>query len=210
MSEHRFAMEHLPWLANGTLVGGEKERVERHLGECLICQQEWRAQQHIAAAVGAPSLTSAPDEAFAALNARLGPEAAAPGGPLAWLARLARDTPVPVRVAVAAQFVAVVGLVAALLATQPPEMTGPFQTRAASEPVAGDARVVFSPDASVAQIEALLTRHEARVVDGPTQRGVYTLSLAAGAGPVALSALRQEDIVVFAERPASVVRERRR
>ena len=202
MSEHRFTIEHLPWLANGTLVGSEKERIERHLGECLTCQQEWRVQRRIAEAVASPSLAGEPAEAFAALDARLDAADTATAGTGAWLSRIVRSTPRPVRVTVAAQFVAVIALVAVLFSMRPPEDTAPYRTRAESGPAAGDARVVFSPQASVADINALLSRHGARVVDGPTRRGVYTLLLAPGAERDTLRALREEPVVVFAERPS--------
>jgi hypothetical protein len=43
------------------------------------------------------------------------------------------------------------------------------------------ARVVFAPTTSVARLNELLRRHQARVVAGPTEAGVYTLTFTAPA-----------------------------
>jgi hypothetical protein len=87
------------------------------------------------------------------------------------------------------------------------------------------ARVVFAPSTSVARLSELLRRHHARVVSGPTEAGVYTLTFAPqpsavdGGGAVVLNqsetsldqtsrlqlveasiaALRSESDVLFAE-----------
>ncbi|HEX5420985.1 MAG TPA: zf-HC2 domain-containing protein, partial [Gammaproteobacteria bacterium] len=47
MSEinHNEAARLLPWLVNGTLAGTERERVERHVRDCLVCRAEVREQQ---------------------------------------------------------------------------------------------------------------------------------------------------------------------
>jgi len=65
-------------------------------------------------------------------------------------------------------------------------------------------RVVFSPDLTLSELERLLHSIDASISSGPTEAGVFTLTLGAGrssAGEVAqrLAALRADANVRFAE-----------
>jgi fervidolysin-like protein len=62
-------------------------------------------------------------------------------------------------------------------------------------------RVVFADSVALSDVERLLRATEARVVDGPTERGVYTVELK-GANELSadrLRALRGSELVRFAE-----------
>jgi len=66
------------------------------------------------------------------------------------------------------------------------------------------ARVVFRPEVSLAQLDAMLSGVRAQIVDGPSAAGVYTLLFATPAGEgddanARLAALRASAGVVFAE-----------
>lgn len=186
----------LPWLANGTLAGGERDRVERHLAACPACREELAREQALAAALcEAGEIAPSPHPAqLARLLGRLDEPAAAepaPARPRPFarrLRRLAAGTPVPVRWALAAQL----ALVALLLATgdwrpEPPAGSQPAATfQTLSDPVAPGAasglrlRVMFAEETSERELRALLHTIRGRLVDGPSPLGVYTLEVPSG------------------------------
>ena len=82
--------------------------------------------------------------------------------------------------AIAAQTVLLVVLVAALLWPEDSETPNPeFRTLTQSSELAVGhyVRAVFSPELSAADLQALLDDLELAIVDGPTDRGVYTLAI---------------------------------
>jgi hypothetical protein len=208
-------VENLPWLANGTLSGAEKARVESHLAECAACRNEaerCRLERVAMRAEGltAPSPHPAQLERLLARLDRAEPdESAAPGGPA--LVALARRTPRVVRYALAAQLVVLAGLgyLAARIETAPPAPAPAFRALSDAPATArGDLRVVFDPAATEAEIRALLLSAGASIAAGPSPAGIYTLSIApAGTGPsleAALALLRADPRVRLAEPVAEV------
>lgn len=83
--DHEEASRLLPWLVNGTLSGGERERVERHVHDCLACRAELREQHALRMLVQRhPDVHLSAEQGFAELARRLGAadgvEGAATGG----------------------------------------------------------------------------------------------------------------------------------
>jgi len=78
-----------------------------------------------------------------------------------------------------------------------------FHTMTSAAPAAnaGELRVVFAPDMTVDAMQSLLTEIKANVVSGPSDAGVYTLSLEQGSPTqdVVLARLRANESVMFAE-----------
>lgn len=176
-----------------------------------------------AEAVALEESTDAPEAAAArrrsgrrALGA--GPGPAVDAAHAGWRA-LASATPRPVRRLLAAQAAALVVLLAggvmlggALLGGDRPggaPAAAPGEFRTLSDPApaiapagAGRVRVVFAEDAAASAVRDLLLAAGARVVDGPSPFGVYTVAPAAagetGVGDL-LARLREDPVVVFAE-----------
>jgi hypothetical protein len=213
----REVRESLPWLANETLAGAERARVEAHLAACAPCRAEAERCRAERAALRAEDLTApSPHPAqLERLLARIersesGAGETGPGasrGPAALL----RRTPRPVRIALAAELVAIAGL-GLLLARAPGDLppataatsAAPFRTL--SDPPAGETgalRVVFDPAATEAEVRALLLSAGSEIVAGPSPGGAYTLRLVPAAhGPAlgeVLALLRADPRVRLAE-----------
>jgi hypothetical protein len=110
-------------------------------------------------------------------------------------------TPPLARVAIAAQFALVLGLVVALTlgdgAGDGMEEAG-FEV--VSGAVAGDVTVAFAPSATAEQIRALLADNSASIVAGPSALGMYTLDLAEGVVEAeALAALQASAATTFVQ-----------
>jgi anti-sigma factor RsiW len=217
---HAHVAELLPWYVNGTLGSAEHDAVAAHLSGCPACREEAAQCESLAAAV-----RRAPDAAGAADAGRLERllagieliEAAGAGrvgwrgqwrAGVQWLADLLRHTPGPIRVGLAAQAALLVLVVG--LATWPAIVS----TRAPYRTLADDAdrrtgevqvHVVFAEDITERELRTLLGRIHARIADGPSGAGVYTLaiegSLPGGAAPI-IDILRGDPKVQLAE-PAS-------
>jgi hypothetical protein len=199
--EHGEATELLPWLVNDTLNSDERARVERHLAQCVGCRHEvenLRAlQAYIARDDGDPLLT----QALGRINARLDQTESAPG-PRRILRRIAlqwRQTAPWLRGAVMAQ-AAVLALLTGMLLAQPAPQyyrtlgATPVRARLDTELV-----VVFHAALPEREVRSLLLRLHARIVDGPSPAGAYTLQVARGEQQLALAVLRREGSVIFAE-----------
>lgn len=227
---HQECWELLPWHANGTLEPDEAARVEEHLAACTICREELRACRELAASLPGAAADPDPEPGLARVLARIEAEAAAGGRPLRrrddrarlrdrWRALLAA-TPRPVRAALAAQAAALAAFALAFalaagadgargIEAREAAPAGPTRFHTLSDPRAGDPaapgavrlRLVFAGDATEAAVRALLLDAGARLVDGPTRFGVYTVEAAdPGAEPESLLARFERDpAVVFAE-----------
>ena len=218
---HQQCWELLPWHANGTLDPAEATGVDEHVAACAICREELRACRELAASL--PDAEADPDAepGLARVIARIDAEAAAaralrgPGPRFSdrWRALWAA-TPRPVRATLAAQSAALGALALGALAlgagAGPPAAPAGeprFRTLSAprAEAPAADGavrlRLVFAGDATEAAVRALLLEAGARVVDGPSRFGVYTVELP---GPEAeperlLARFEDHPAVAFAE-----------
>jgi anti-sigma factor RsiW len=200
--EHGEANELLPWLVNGTLSGLERTRVERHVAECVACSQEVDSLRLLqAVVVHDDEVDRQANQALARVKARLqGPE----GKPRATWALQSigsqwRETNPWLRYAVVAQLFLVVGLTAALLHQPTPQYYRSLG--AVSKPAVPESGlvVVFSEAVPERDVRDLLLRLHARIVDGPSPAGAYTLQVAQGDQAAALAMLRHTSSVVFAE-----------
>jgi hypothetical protein len=200
---HQEAQELLPWLANDSLSGTERERVQAHLQVCAACRAELSALHTLRAAGSAavPGL-----DAEAAL-ARLLPQLDAPvPAPAAdpvlpgWRARLAANDRSWLRAAVALQFgaIAVLGALLARPAASPEAPAGAYRLLGAADGVRGSLVVAFSPDTPERELRRIVLASGARVVGGPTATGAWLLDTAEA--PTAVVArLRAERAVTLAE-----------
>lgn len=198
-SEHDTVRQLLPWHVNGTLSADETARVDAHIAECAECRDDLAAERELAREIALLPLDV--DEGWQAMALRLGDQRAGNDNGRAPLLR----RPVPARWAVGGALAASVALVLAIVGLQRPQ--GPDQTfHTLGSPAAsasGQLVVLFRPDTTEQQMQAILAAQKARVVDGPTAAGAYVLRLDGGSPAAALSALRQSNQVVLAEPIAS-------
>lgn len=197
---HAIMEELIPWLVNGRLSDEEAAPVRAHVEICDACAAEYAQQLRIFDAMQADdSIAFASEASFQKLAARLdaAPERPRPQATTRWLA--------------AACVVAALGLAAwgsSLLQRMPGGGAAPgYVTLTAVTPAAAGGpqlRVVFSPDLRLSELQRLLRSIEASISDGPTEAGVFTLTLPPGRNSAAevaqrLAALRADANVRFAE-----------
>jgi anti-sigma factor RsiW len=199
---HGVIWELIPWLVNGRLSGAEAAPVRAHMESCAECAREYEQQRCIFEAMQADdSIAFASEAAFQKLAARVdaapGPMRARSRPPLRWLA--------------AASLIAALGLAGwggwSLQRTSSGAGGAPYLTLtapAASAARGAQLRVVFVQNLTVSELERLLHSIDASISDGPTDAGVFTLSLAPGRDSSVevaqrLAVLRADANVRFAE-----------
>jgi hypothetical protein len=214
----------LPWYANDTLEGRERQTVETHLLTCASCQAELKRCRDIGTAVHAAGQTAwspSPDH-FSRLLARIDAAEARGDQDGGWWDRLRvqfarpllalQSTPRLVRWALAAQG-AMILLLAGVLVWQEPFSSGPLY-RTLSD--GGDQvpqgqvhiQVVFAEDITEREVRELLISIGGTIVKGPSSEGLYTVALPlpenlpAFVDP-ALNALREHGKVLLAEPTAT-------
>jgi len=213
-SIHRQAWDLIPWIVNGSAPEPEQRAVQAHFESCADCRAELEFQRQLQAAMAQDSTAETDVRgAWERLRSRLDsaaePEARvgavqprARGGGVAWLPWLT-----------AAMVVQAIGLGALGAAwwsrpTAPASLAAPaavYRTLSATEAAAPPAtiRVVFAPDVTIAQLQAVLAAAKLQVRSGPSDVGVWTLGPALdsdrAATEAALQALRTNSEVRFAE-----------
>ncbi len=207
---HRRVWELLPWYANGTLSHQERERVEAHLAECLLCQEEERACRRTAEAVretgdAAPSPHPVQFQRLLARVEEHEREEAAGRG-RGRLSRLLAATPRFARRALLAQAAMILALAGILIWSATTRTTGPAEfvtlsdSAAAPPATAERLRVMFAPGTTEREIRELLLAVRGEIKAGPSPLGVYTLEIPDGSDPdVVLARLRSEPQVTFAQ-----------
>jgi hypothetical protein len=208
---HARGFELLPWYQNGSLAGQEQAELRAHLGECLVCRRELQRLEVLAQALQVPASEQAGALAYQRLALRL---READGRrrwwrPGAWVAALKRlGTPVPLGAGAAAG--ALVALLLVLggedrgVAPRAPDQR--FQTLGA-QPASGTQlahpliRIVLDETLDTAARSAWLARHEAELVDGPSNIGVLTVRVALGSRNMSrvLDELRSDPATLFVE-----------
>lgn len=201
----------LPWLVAGALSPREAERVQRHVDECALCTEDFRHEQRVQAVIcEEPVVEYAPQPGLQNLMNRIDEfEREMPAQPVVaaqeqtYTRRRRFGT---VKWLAAAAIVQAVGLgvLGSLFWQRGVELRAPrFHTMTSSVPASSAAqlRVVFAPGMTVEALQGLLREIKANVVAGPSDAGVYTLSLAQGsASPESvLNQLRANGSVMFAE-----------
>ncbi|MGA9335240.1 MAG: hypothetical protein WBV39_13255, partial [Rudaea sp.] len=166
----------------------EHARVARHVADCPACQREIQWQQQLRAAHDEAVPEYDVDAAFASMQRRLrasaAPAAQAPArkGPrqpwVAW--------------AIAAQFIVIVGLAAALALGDRPGATYHALGSPGAAQAAGRLVVVFAPQTTEQEMRRILQHSGTRIVDGPTATGAYVVAVSPAGVEHALDTLRAE------------------
>lgn len=203
---HHEAWELLPWLVNETLEPAEREAVEMHLAVCGECRLETERCRALQLEVRSSEVAPSPHPAqLAQLMRRVDEVERTRKRPP--LVRLLGTRKVNVWWALAAQAAAVVVLLGVIFWPSPP----PARYRTLSDPAPPatvtaaqrQVRVVFTPNATEAEMRRVLLEVRGEVVGGPSPLGAYTIAVPGGAGaePLALvlDHLRQDKHVRFAE-----------
>ena len=203
----------LPFFVNGTLRGQARADVEAHLAACAECRAELTAQTQVrdtilredvrqeTAQVSFDKLWDRilEDEAVADAHAA---KLAVPGAPPAVLRAPAGRM---MKWLVAAVIVEGIGLatLSAMTWSNSQGLSADYRTLSTPEAplAAGQIRAVFSPDLKLRELQSLLSIAKLSVVGGPSEAGVYTLTLEGANGSVesALARLRGSASVRFAE-----------
>ena len=201
--QHIETVELLPWFANGTLDPVEQSKVEQHLGECITCRNELR---NVRAMLTQITAMDDPDPAaahgFIRVKARIEQIDSGLGRRLSMrkLAAQWLGSSPWIKGAVLAQAALVMALASyAFLAKPKPQ----FYHTLAATPTPATTRtkivVVFDHASAERKIRDVLTRVDARIVDGPTSEGAYTLEVAHERQREILEELRRQSIVTLAE-----------
>ena len=210
---HAEAWAMLPFLANGRISAEDREWVEMHVHLCDACREEFITHQSLAHHLrDAQAPFSANEQrAFAKLWTRIeASESALPQQPEAAVLSQGSSPRRTVRwlaaaVVVQAIGLALLGVTALRNAEMPP---GEFRTVTSGDTHMVDpsirptVRLVFSDDASMAEVSDLLSRHELELVAGPQGNGIFTARPSSPSNTsieAVASALREDARVQFAE-----------
>ena len=218
-SAHRQAWDLIPWIVNGSAPESELLAVQGHLEQCTDCRQELEFQRQLRAAMAAQSSSEIDiDDSWQRLRSRLEPAARAEASVRSGQRRSRSAGKAGGRSAmpwlVAAMVVQAIGLGALGAAwwshvttpeSAPASTASVYRTLSAPEAMvqAATIRVVFAPQITVAQVQAMLAAARLQVRSGPSDVGVWTLGPAEdsnrAATEVALAELRARAEVRFAE-----------
>ena len=176
---HEQAAGLLPWLVNDSLVDKEKETVLEHAQSCVICRRDLDDLEQLRDSImSASSLKLIPAADMRNVNARIDALIDRQNrGPLL-IARLREAFESPWRIAFVAQSVLLVVLAGLLLWPRPRDAEYTTLTQSQYLPPGIYVRVVFSPELTQFEFIELLGSLELTIVDGPSNRGVYTLGVA--------------------------------
>lgn len=189
--DHHEAQRNLAWRHSGDLDAPAIARFDAHLATCAQCRADLQAEMELRSA---PQRLLDPDAGWAGMTKRLAPRPT----------RILPSRPIPAarrrwqEWAIAAQFLAIFGLTAALLA--PRAQPAQFHALSAIPHVeAGNMLVMFSPQIPELSMRRVLQQADARVVDGPNAAGAYVLRVPADRRASLLTTLRSRSEVVLAE-----------
>jgi len=201
----------LPWYANGTLGEQEREQVARHLESCADCRRElddlrqmkrnltamYHAQPEPSPLLARSVMAKVATERPAGAVRRSG-ERPWLIGIDQWLRSLLLPQWVPTLVSILLIVQAGLLLWTAMPSTQQDQVT----SRSVGSPAA-KLSVVFQEHATEAQIRALLTMIQGRVIDGPRRDQAYIIEVVARDPAVSMKALEtlrtMSDLVRTAE-----------
>lgn len=197
--QHIAAADLLPWFVNGTLDAGEHAQVERHLTTCIACTQDVLMLRELQAMYEEDKrryratdagITHAREriDRLRPTRAHLTSRASAARRPVRWWQML-----------LVAQTAVIVLLAAGFLIQSGPRY---YYTLSASRPASTPEAaviVVFDVNRSERELRELLRSAHARIVDGPTPEGAYTLHVPSTEQAEAIARLRQLPWVRFAE-----------
>lgn len=213
--EHAAIALLLPWYATGRLEAEDAARTTAHLALCSACRAMLEEERALVAAART-DLEPVPAPDWAAVERRLDAAGVTmkPTGNMARHLRRGERGPArpvpsrqPLRWVIAAQFAAL-ALVGGYAVMRPGQATESYHVLgAAPDRPQGNVLAMFRPDATELAIRRALLDIGARVVDGPTSGDAYVLTVAGGATPARLEALRSHSVVVMAEPISAPVNE---
>ncbi len=194
--EHREVWERLPWYVNRTLDAHEHGLVEQHLRNCLVCRAEVNTLRRLEREVRDRNpLDDLLEQSLATTKARIATQRSGQSGarrdnrPAAahrhrWLSVLTnglRASPASVRGMLAFQTMLVVAIGLFIALPRGAGTGADYQLLSAqSSPVAARGQrwqIVFSEQITERRLRGLLRTASARIVDGPSRTGVYTVVL---------------------------------
>ena len=200
---HEEAWELLPWYVNGTLKDPERKAVVDHISVCQTCEREIARCRAIAFVVRSSEVaawTPSPehvDHLMARID-RQRPMTDAEHRRLRisdWIekSRLAfQETPLPFRLALAAQSTVIALLAAVIILKSEPSIAPSLTYRTQSwvgqnavmgiDPDRVHISVVFADDITERELRALLSTVQGMIVAGPSPMGVYTVAVPASGG----------------------------
>lgn len=201
-SGHRAADALLPWFVNGTLDDEDRTGVVRHLRECARCRHEVIVLSRLQAFCATDRRSRVPmrDGGTAVVRMK---DIGARSGTKDRMERL-RDSwhraPKWTRWAIAAQFVAIVGLTS-IVAAQSGGSASTYRTlgdSARANPP-GSIAVAFAPGITERELRRIVEAAGGRIVDGPTMSNMFVVQVPARRRAEALATVRAEPAVVLAE-----------
>ncbi len=199
---HEQAVELLPWLVNDSLDEQEKESVISHAHACVICRRELTNLQRLQDAIfNASNASPMPEPDMRIINARIDALIERQNWGRELWSRLRNVFGSPRHIAFVAQAVVLVVLATAWLWPEPEGTEFTTFTQAENLPDGRYVRVVFSPDVDQSQLAILLDKFDLTIVGGPSNRGVYTLTVANSTehGDGLISSLQGDPNVLFAQ-----------
>ncbi len=176
---HEQAAELLPWLVNDSLDDREKETVLEHARSCVICRRDLDDLEQLRDSI-ARTANSTPIAAadMRNINGRIDAVIDRQNRGRVLISRLGEVFESPWRIAFAAQTVLLVVLASLLLWPGPRDAEFTTLTQPQDLPDGHYVRAVFSPEFSQSELSILLDEFQLTIVDGPSNRGVYTLGVA--------------------------------
>ena len=199
---HEQAVELLPWLVNDSLDESEKEAVLEHAHACVICRRELSSLQLLQNSISEGSAAlPVPDPDMRNINARIDEHIRRRNLWRDLVTRIRHLFNSPGRIAFAAQSVVLLALAMFLMWPEPEGAEFTTLTQTDRLPDGHYIRAVFSPDIQQSQLSDLLDQYDLTIVDGPSNRGVYTLGVASSTKNTELLAesLRGDPIVLFVQ-----------
>jgi hypothetical protein len=202
--DHDSVYEILPWLANGSLAAGERDRAEVHVRSCIVCRRELKELERLRQAVRSqPTLHLSAEGGLDRLHRQLDREAAS--RPPA--RRPASYTPFFRFAAVASVGVAFLGVLL-WFAPNVPNQTGYETLGTQSSTQRAQIDLIFEQKAAVADIQALLKTVDGEIVAGPSEIGRYGVRIHGGSAKdsevaAAIEQLERDPRVRFAGRAFS-------
>ena len=182
--DHEEAWLSLPWLANGRLSQGERDKIKPHLQDCAACREELAFQRLLCNALTEPDrVTYAPGPSLRKLMDRIDGTTAqtrkTPEHNTAPTPRLRprRSSNVslwrPPGLAWAASFVLVVGL-AGIIATVYRSSQPIYTTHTDAAPATSNVlHIAFDRSVTIGEAEEVLRSAGARVVEGPDSTSIF-------------------------------------
>ncbi|HSS48072.1 MAG TPA: zf-HC2 domain-containing protein [Thermoanaerobaculia bacterium] len=226
---HQRIWELLPWYANGTLPGPDRERVEDHMAGCRRCRDEAETCRRTAVTIkGLGEVAPSPhpvqlQRVLARIDRmeedeveRLEAGGRSSGASRRALGALLAAAPRPLRGALVAQAALIVLLVGALAwrevrtgaAPSPGPSPAPALYQTLSDPPAAPApggrvalRMMFSRGATEKEVRELLLAVHGEITAGPSPFGAYVVEVDAAGHPlsVVLTRLHSDPLVALAE-----------